>query len=234
MIEVTASALAAHPFLRGMQPTHLDALAAATSVVAFPAGYRIFEDGGFASRFWLIRSGHVVLDLNVPGEGPVVIEDIGMGGLLGCSWQFPPYRWAFGAVTISPCEAFEVDAPAVRACCAADPVLGYAHPAAGPGSRGSAAGHQDEAARQARQSGEPAGLAVPGAAIRGAAGLTAYIDRWGAAEGDRAGAVVAPARAGLPDSAAQASRPYPVKLLMGNLKCEHSGDQRSGVPRYLD
>ena len=125
MIEVAASALAAHPFLRGMQPTHLDALAAATSVVAFPAGYRIFEDGGFASRFWLIRSGHVVLDLNVPGEGPVVIEDIGMGGLLGCSWQFPPYRWAFGAVTISPCEAFEVDATAVRACCAADPVLGY-------------------------------------------------------------------------------------------------------------
>lgn len=125
MIEVTTSALAAHPFLRGMQPGHLDALAEAATDVMFPAGYRIFEDGGYASKFWLIRSGHVALDLNLPGEGPMVIEDIGMGGLLGCSWQLPPYRWAFGAVTVSPCEAFEFDALAVRACCAADPALGY-------------------------------------------------------------------------------------------------------------
>jgi CRP-like cAMP-binding protein len=125
MIEVTTSALAAHPFLRGMQPKHLDALAAVTSDVMFPAGYRVFEDGGYADKFWLIRSGHVALDLNVPGEGRMVIEGIGMGGLLGCSWKFPPYLWAFGAVTASPCEAFELGAPAVRACCAADPVLGY-------------------------------------------------------------------------------------------------------------
>jgi CRP/FNR family transcriptional regulator, cyclic AMP receptor protein len=125
MIEVTASALAAHPFLRGMQPRHLDALAASTSDVMFPAGYRIFEDGGYASRFWLIRSGHVAVDLNISGEGPMVIDDIGMGGLLGWSWQFPPYRWTFGAVTVSPCEAFELDAAAVRACCAADSALGY-------------------------------------------------------------------------------------------------------------
>jgi CRP/FNR family cyclic AMP-dependent transcriptional regulator len=125
MIEVTTSAMAAHPFLHGMQPRHLDALAASTSDVMFPAGYRIFEDGGYAGRFWLIRSGHVTLDLNVSGEGPMAIEDIGMGGMLGCSRQFPPYRWAFGAVTVGPCETFEFDAPAVRACCEADPVLGY-------------------------------------------------------------------------------------------------------------
>jgi CRP-like cAMP-binding protein len=125
MIEVTTSALAAHPFLRGMQATHLDALAAGTSDVTFPAGYRMFEEGGYANKFWLIRSGRIALDLNVPGAGRMVIEDIGMGGLLGCSWQFSPYRWAFGAVTVSSCEAFEFDASAVRVCCAADQVLGY-------------------------------------------------------------------------------------------------------------
>jgi CRP/FNR family transcriptional regulator, cyclic AMP receptor protein len=125
MIQVTTSALAAHPFLRGMPPRYLGALAASTSDVRFPAGYRIFEEGGYASRFWLIRCGHIALDLHMPGDGPMIIETIGMGALLGCSWQFPPYRWAFGAVTISACEAFEFDAPAVRACCAADPVLGY-------------------------------------------------------------------------------------------------------------
>jgi CRP/FNR family cyclic AMP-dependent transcriptional regulator len=125
MIEVTTSALAAQPFLRGMQSGHLDALAAAASDVMFPAGHRIFADGGYAGKFWLIRSGHVAVDLQVPGEGPVVIETVGIGGLLGWSWLFPPYRWAFGGVCVTPVEAFEFDASAVRDCCAADPVLGY-------------------------------------------------------------------------------------------------------------
>ena len=67
----------------------------------------------------------MILDLHVPGRGRVNIETIGMGELLGWSWLFPPYKWAFGAVAASPIEAFEFDARAVRSRCAADPVLGY-------------------------------------------------------------------------------------------------------------
>ena len=125
MTEVTSAALAAHPFLRGMPRDQLGLLTATACDVRFPARYRLFEDGGNATRFWLIQSGHVSLDLHVPGEGPVVIETIGMGELLGWSWLFPPYRWAFGAVAATPVEAFEFDAPAVREACAADPGLGY-------------------------------------------------------------------------------------------------------------
>jgi CRP/FNR family transcriptional regulator, cyclic AMP receptor protein len=125
MIEVTAAALAAHPFLRGMPDDRLSVLAEYACDVRFPARYRLFEDGGSATRFWLIQSGHISLDLHIPGEGPVVIETIGMGELLGWSWLFPPYRWAFGAVSATPVEAFEFDAPAVRGACAADLELGY-------------------------------------------------------------------------------------------------------------
>jgi CRP/FNR family transcriptional regulator, cyclic AMP receptor protein len=125
MIEVTRSALAAHPFLRGMAPGHLEALAEVGADVRFTAGQRIFEDGGFASRFWLIQSGYATLDMRVPGNGLVIIDTVGMGGLLGCSWLYPPYRWAFGAACAGPLEAFEFDAAAVRARCAADPVFGY-------------------------------------------------------------------------------------------------------------
>ncbi len=125
MIEVNAAALAAHPFLRGMSSGQLGMLAEAARDVSFPARYRLFEDGGSATRFWLIQSGHVSLDLHVPGESPVVIETIGMGELLGWSWLFPPYKWAFGAVAATAVEAFEFDAPAVRERCAADPGLGY-------------------------------------------------------------------------------------------------------------
>jgi CRP/FNR family transcriptional regulator, cyclic AMP receptor protein len=125
MIEVNATALAAHPFLHGMSADQLGTLAKAARDVSFPARHRLFEDGGNATRFWLIQCGHVSLDLHIPGEGPVVIETIGMGELLGWSWLFPPYKWTFGAVAATAVEAFEFDAPVVRECFAAEPGLGY-------------------------------------------------------------------------------------------------------------
>jgi len=125
MIEVTTSVLATQAFLRGIVPGHLDALAEAATDVTFPARHRIFAEGGHAASFWLIRAGHVALDLQVPGEGPVVIETVGIGGLVGWSWLFSPYQWKFGAVCASPVEAFQFDAALVRDRCAADPALGY-------------------------------------------------------------------------------------------------------------
>jgi CRP/FNR family cyclic AMP-dependent transcriptional regulator len=125
MMEVNAAALATHPFLRGMPADQLGILAEAARDVRFPARYRLFEDGGNATRFWLIQSGHVSLDVHIPGEGPVVIETICMGELLGWSWLFPPYKWAFGAVAATEVEAFEFDALKVRERCAANPELGY-------------------------------------------------------------------------------------------------------------
>jgi len=125
MIEITAAALAAQPLLRGMPPSPLVRLAEAASDVKFPEGHRIFEDGGHAAAFWLVQCGHVSLDMQVPGERPIIIDSIGIGELLGLSWLFPPYRWSFGAVCVSPVEAFEFDAAAVRAYCATDPVFGY-------------------------------------------------------------------------------------------------------------
>jgi CRP/FNR family transcriptional regulator, cyclic AMP receptor protein len=125
MIEVTGPAIAEHPFLRGMPPGHLDALAEVGADVSYPAGHRIFEYGGYAGKFWLIQSGHVALDMQVPGQGRVFVDNVGMGELLGCSWLFPPYLWELGAVCTGPLRAFEFDAAAVRARCAADPLFGY-------------------------------------------------------------------------------------------------------------
>jgi CRP/FNR family transcriptional regulator, cyclic AMP receptor protein len=125
MIEVTAAALAAHPFLHGMSGDHRAVLAQAASDVTFPAGHQFFEDGGYATRFWLVQSGHVTVDVHVPGQGRVPIDTVGMGELIGWSWLFPPFTWAFGAVAASPVEAFEFDARKVRAQCVSDPALGY-------------------------------------------------------------------------------------------------------------
>jgi CRP/FNR family transcriptional regulator, cyclic AMP receptor protein len=125
MIEDTMAALAAHPILHGMSAGHLEVLAGSATEVAFPAGHRLFEEGDGANHFWLLRSGSVVLDLHVPGQGRVQVDTVGMGELLGWSWRFPPYRWAFGAVAGSPVEAFQFDAQAVRASCGSEPELGH-------------------------------------------------------------------------------------------------------------
>jgi CRP-like cAMP-binding protein len=95
--------------------------------VSFPAGARLFDEGGEADRFWLLRRGEVALDICVPGGQPeAVMETLGAGQLLGWSWICPPYRWHLGARAVTAVQAMEFPATDVLALCAADPELGYA------------------------------------------------------------------------------------------------------------
>lgn len=119
------SVLGAQPFLRGLPPGHVAKLAELCQHVVIPPGQRLLEEGAMAKRFWLIDAGQVALDVFVPGQGPVTIECLGRGDVLGLSWMLPPYQWQFGAITTQPMQAFEFDAPAVRAACDADPALGF-------------------------------------------------------------------------------------------------------------
>jgi CRP-like cAMP-binding protein len=94
--------------------------------VSFPAGTRIFEEGGRADRFWVIRTGAATLDLRVSGRAAPELETLRPGDLLGWSWLFPPYTWHLGAQAQSLVRAQEFDATVVRALCEADPVFGRA------------------------------------------------------------------------------------------------------------
>ncbi|MFF1276826.1 cyclic nucleotide-binding domain-containing protein [Streptomyces marokkonensis] len=92
--------------------------------VSFPEDTRIFEAGGTADRFWVIRSGAVSLDQQVNDLRRVTVAGLGAGDLLGWSWLFPPHRWDFGAVAFSPVRAYEFEAAAVLRLCEKDPQLG--------------------------------------------------------------------------------------------------------------
>jgi CRP/FNR family transcriptional regulator, cyclic AMP receptor protein len=119
------SVLGALPFLRGMPSVQLAGLAELCEHVSIPPGQRLFDEGSRADRFWLIDAGQVTLDASVPGQGRVIIETLGRGDVIGLSWMLAPYQWRFGAVATQPTQAFLFDAPAVRAACDADPLLGY-------------------------------------------------------------------------------------------------------------
>jgi CRP/FNR family transcriptional regulator, cyclic AMP receptor protein len=117
--------LGAQPFLRGMPAAQLAELAELCDHVSIPSRQRLFDEDCRADRFWIIDAGQVTLDAFVPGDGRVTIETLGRGDVIGLSWMLPPYQWRFGAVAIQPTQAFVFDAPAVRAACDADPLLGY-------------------------------------------------------------------------------------------------------------
>ena len=120
-----AAELGDHAFLHGMPDAYIAVLAQACRGTAVRAGHRFFEEGGTANKLWLIASGHVALDVDVPGRSGLILETLGKGDLLGLSWLVPPYEWQFGATAVQQTTAFELDAAAVRAACEEDPGLGY-------------------------------------------------------------------------------------------------------------
>ncbi|MEV7414526.1 cyclic nucleotide-binding domain-containing protein [Streptomyces sp. NPDC089919] len=94
--------------------------------VNFAEGTRLFREGGHADRFWIVRSGTVTLDVHVPGRRAAVIESLGAGELVGCSWLFAPHAWRLGAEAMTPVRAYEFDAERVRMLMDADPGFGSA------------------------------------------------------------------------------------------------------------
>ncbi|MER5759843.1 cyclic nucleotide-binding domain-containing protein [Streptomyces sp. NPDC002082] len=110
-------------YSRAFSPEHRDSLSALAHEVDFPIGTRLFNQGGHAARFWVLRSGNVGMDVHVPGRQAAVVETVGPGELVGWSWLFPPYTWHFGAETMTPVRTDEFDAAAVRELMDADPAL---------------------------------------------------------------------------------------------------------------
>jgi CRP-like cAMP-binding protein len=125
-MEALILALSDHPFLRELQPDQVENIAACAREVAFPAGAVIFREGRPASSLYLLRSGRVALEINVPPRGAVRVETLAGGDILGLSWLFAPYRWQTDAHAVEPVIAIAIDAPCLRAKLDEDPALGHA------------------------------------------------------------------------------------------------------------
>ncbi|GHH14696.1 cyclic nucleotide-binding domain-containing protein [Streptomyces lanatus] len=110
--------------LTALPPPQRQRLMSLAREVAFPEDARIFEAGGTADRFWVIRSGAVSLDQRVTSVQRVTVASLGSGDLLGWSWLFPPYQWDFGAEAFSPVRAYEFEAEPVLRLCEEDTQLG--------------------------------------------------------------------------------------------------------------
>lgn len=118
-------AVAAHPFLMGMNEHHIRLLADSAMRTSIEADKVIFHEGETANRFYLIESGKVVLESPGKANELVTIDVIGAGDLLGWSWLFPPFEWHFTARAVEPTNAIFFYGTVLREYCDADPSLGF-------------------------------------------------------------------------------------------------------------
>ena len=117
--------LAEHPFLSGLPPAHLALLVGCASNVRFDSGQFICREGDEADAFYVIRQGRVGIEVFKPDRGPIVIDTVEAGEILGWSWLLPPYRWHFDARALEATRAISLDGKCLRAKCEQDHDLGY-------------------------------------------------------------------------------------------------------------
>jgi CRP-like cAMP-binding protein len=109
----------------GLDDVYAEQLAGCSQNAGFEAGDTLFREGEPADTFYVLRRGRVALELYVPGRGPLTIETIDAGQVVGWSWLFPPHVWHFDARAVAPVRAVAVDGACIRGKCEEDPALGY-------------------------------------------------------------------------------------------------------------
>lgn len=85
----------------------------------------IIREGEPANRFYLIHTGEVQLEADVPGRGLVPFQRLGPGSALGWSWLFPPHIWRFNARAVTRISATFFYGTGLREHCDANPTFGY-------------------------------------------------------------------------------------------------------------
>lgn len=106
--------LEAHPFLRGVSGEVLRRIASISRQESFAQGAVLLREGSDADTVFLLESGLVALELNVPGKGPARLESLRGGDIVGLSWLVPPYRWHLDAKAVEPTSVLAIDARPLR------------------------------------------------------------------------------------------------------------------------
>jgi CRP-like cAMP-binding protein len=125
-MRTAAQLLSEHPFFEGMDRDALALIEGCTYLKHVRPDQFLFSEGDSADEFFLLRSGHVVLECHAPGRAAYVLDSVSAGGALGWSWLVPPYRWFCDGRATEEVSALVVDGRCLRGKCDENPVLGYA------------------------------------------------------------------------------------------------------------
>lgn len=114
-----------HPFFAGLDERFLSLVCGCAKNVRFEVGQYLFHQGEPANEFYLLRHGHVALEIAAPGRGALTFATLGEGEVVGASWLIPPYRWRYDARAVELTRAIAIDGGCLRGKCESDHDLGY-------------------------------------------------------------------------------------------------------------
>ncbi len=125
MNETVRASLADHAFLAGFPSDAVDLVARIGRPVTFDPGVLVFREGAGADTVYLVTKGHVAIEVHAPERGPLFVDTVGAGHILGLSWAAPPFRYQFDARAVDQVDAVALDAEQLRVALAEKPVLGF-------------------------------------------------------------------------------------------------------------
>jgi CRP-like cAMP-binding protein len=123
--EDLAVVLRQHPFLGHLSEKHLHVLVGCAANVHVGEGSCLIQEGEIANALYLVRTGRIALEMEVPPRGSLRIQTVGPGELLGWSWMISPYRWHFTARAVADVRAIALDGGCLRQKCSEDHDFGY-------------------------------------------------------------------------------------------------------------
>ena len=124
-IEGLEKIVGGHALFAGLGTEFLELVAGCAKNVRFKTGEYLYHEGADSNEIFLIREGHVALELGAPGHGRMTFLTAGPDSVVGLAWLVPPYRWTYDARAQDDVRAISLDATCLRNKCDADPALGY-------------------------------------------------------------------------------------------------------------
>ena len=99
---------------RNLNTDVLHKLAAMSSELAFKEDQIIYRAGDIGESIYIVESGQVVIERDVPDHAPVTIHTLGPGQSFGWSSIYPHERWSATARAAKPTRVIAIKADRIR------------------------------------------------------------------------------------------------------------------------
>jgi CRP-like cAMP-binding protein len=83
------------------------------------------KTGEPANEFFAIRHGRASIELHSSERGPLILQTVEAGDIVGWSWLFPPCQWKFDVRALEQVRAISFDGQCLRGKCERDCAMGY-------------------------------------------------------------------------------------------------------------
>jgi len=103
----------------------LEEVVATATPASFPEGTVIFREGGTDRNLYLLLSGRVALEMQVPAQGPVRLLSLGPGDMLAWSALLGEGRMTATAIAVENTEAIAISAERMLEICQSNTQVGY-------------------------------------------------------------------------------------------------------------